>query len=207
MSCQAEEHVAPLKPFQSYAKLQINVSMMSLTRALSTLRGGKVVVMFINTVLPQISVIKLLLYDLCPATGQTWLTSLNKVRTNISFLKRGRREPPSHQTLNRTTSLPPLLCFHTRSSHAGYASAISMQPVAWAVWRQTDIHIHTDTSSCRSALLMRCQSVPVPVGLLVEETKREKERKPSWGVCTISWVAEENTVVHADGQAKAGNWF
>lgn len=123
------------------------------------------------------------------------------------FAEQGQDKHQFSEEGEERTPVPPdvKLCFHTRSSHAGYASAISMQPVAWAVWRQTDIHIHTDTSSCRSALLMRCQSVPVPVGLLVEETKREKERKPSWGVCAISWVAEENTVVHADGQAKAGN--
>lgn len=47
------------------------------------------------------------------------------------------RAPPAHQTLNKNHFSASFLFYHTRSSHAGYASAISMQPVVWPVWRRT----------------------------------------------------------------------
>lgn len=132
----------------------------------------------LNTPLLHIFLMRLPLYDLSPASGQTWLTLLAKVRTEVVW----GGEPPAHQTLNKTTSLAPFLLYHTRSSHAGYASAISMQPVAWPVWRRTH------TRARRSALLMRCQSVRMPAGLwkLKKKKKGERERKPSWGVCAPS---------------------
>lgn len=84
----------------------------------------------------HIFLMRLPLYDLTPASGQTWLTLPSKVRTRA--LCGG--EPPAHQTLNKTAFPASFLLCHTRSSHAGYASAISMQPVAWPVWWRTRKH-------------------------------------------------------------------